>query len=122
MARFIRIAVTDINGDGEPLPSDRDEWLNVDHVTSVRGMLSNNLARRHRLHGAIPREFYPLLELRTADRRARLISLGTYPDAPTAMAALHAFTPVITAPAGVDLDAELAALVRIRAAGQPRAT
>ena len=77
--------MTDINGDGQPLPSDRDEWLNVDQLTSVRGLLSNNLARRHQLHGAIPHEFYPLLELRTTDRRARLISLGTYPDASTAM-------------------------------------
>lgn len=122
MARFIRIAVTDIDGDGEPLPSDRDEWINVDQLTSVRGLLSNNLARRHQLKGAIPREFYPLLELRTADRRARLISLGTYPDAPTAMAALNAFIPVLTAPGVIDLDTELAALVRIRDAGQPRGT
>ena len=122
MVRFIRIAVTDINGDGEPLPSDRDEWLNVDQLTSVRGLLSNNLARRHRLHGAIPREFYPLLELRTADRRARLISLGTYPDAPTGMAALNAFIPVITTPGVMDLDAELAALVRVRDVEQPRPT
>ncbi|WP_307041788.1 hypothetical protein [Agromyces ramosus] len=83
----------------------------MDQVTSVRGMLSHNLVRRHRLNGAIPREFYPLLELRTADRQTRLISLGSYPDAPTGMAALNAFLPAITAPAIRDLDAELAALV-----------
>lgn len=112
MARFIRIAVTEMNGDGEPLPSNHDEWINLDQVTSVRSMLSHNLARRHRVNGAIPREFYPLLELRTADRQTRLISLGSYPDAPTGMAAMNAFLPVITAPATRDLDTELAALMR----------
>ena len=119
MARFIRVAVTDIDGDGEPLPSDRDEWINIDQITSIREMLSHNLTRRHRLNGAIPREFYPLLELRTADRRTRLIALGTYPDAPAGMAALHAFIPAITARASRDLEAELAALVGTRAAEPP---
>ena len=70
MARFIKLALTNIDGDGEPLPSDRDEWINLDQVTSMRSMLSHNLARRHRLKGAIPREFYPVLELRTAEASA----------------------------------------------------
>lgn len=113
MARFIKLAITDLNDDGEPLFSVADEWVNLDQVTSIKAILSNNLARRHQLGGTIAREFYPMLEIITSDRHTRLISLGSYPDAPTGMAAIHTFLPTLTesAPATEDVDVELARLI-----------
>ncbi|RXZ51842.1 hypothetical protein [Agromyces binzhouensis] len=95
MADFIRVAITDLNGDGEPLPSNRDTWVNLDQVATVRGMLGNNLARRHHLHGAIDAEHYPLIEIRTTDRQRLLVSLGTHPTAQAGMAAIRGFLPTL---------------------------
>lgn len=107
MPSFIKLAVTDLNDDGEPLVSDRDEWVNLDQVTSLHPMLASNTFRRIEFP-ELEEKHYPLIELVTADQRHRYVSLGEFNAASSAVEALHNFMPALTHPrTGIDVDAEL---------------
>ena len=76
MARFIQIAFTEYDARGIPAPDNGLQWLNADQIVRIEEHLGNNLARRHRLEGAIPEQHYPCLLITTTDGHHHLASLG----------------------------------------------
>lgn len=112
MAHFIKLALADLNEDGEPLISIDESWINIDQITEITTMLGNNLFRRHAFDSRIAAEYYPLVRLSFSDTDNRLLSLGIHPTPSNGLAAIETFMPtLLNAKQNHNIDTEFAHLL-----------
>ena len=95
---FIKLAVTVYESNGaRPAIGADDKWINLDQVVAIEEHLGSNSFERGVRDGLDPEEHYPCVQLTTADGAKHLVSLGQYPDQPSAADAIARFLPLLLA-------------------------